>query len=126
MFVPPVKRASRLVEERSRASHDGKVKTIYVEVQKFFVLDLASVGGTTLAIRQSCRPQMETKMIKLSIPDMTCSHCAGVVTKAVKSVDPGAIVTVDYATRTVTVESTASASETSKVVEEAGYPNSIQ
>lgn len=65
-------------------------------------------------------------MIKLSIPDMTCSHCAGVVTKAVKSLDPRATVTVDHATRTVTVESTASASEASKVVEEAGYPNSIQ
>ena len=62
-------------------------------------------------------------MIKLNIPDMTCSHCAGVVTKAIRSVDADADVSVDYGTKTVTVNSAAAAVSISKAVDEAGYPN---
>ncbi|MCB1377190.1 MAG: heavy-metal-associated domain-containing protein [Alphaproteobacteria bacterium] len=64
-------------------------------------------------------------MIKLSIPDMTCSHCAGTVTKAIKSVDADATVTVDYGTKVVTVESSAAATSISSAVDEAGYPNTV-
>lgn len=39
-------------------------------------------------------------MYSLSISDMTCSHCAGTVEKAVKSVDPNARVTVDLLAKT--------------------------
>jgi len=62
-------------------------------------------------------------MLKLNIPDMTCSHCAGVITKAIKSVDGTAHVNVDYGTRTVIVETVASAVAISRAVDEAGYPN---
>jgi copper chaperone len=62
-------------------------------------------------------------MIKLTIPDMTCSHCAGVVTKAVKSIDSQAKVDVDYATKVVSITSTAPAADISKAIDEAGYPN---
>ena len=33
-------------------------------------------------------------MLKLNVPDMTCGHCAGVVTKAIRSVNAGAEVGV--------------------------------
>lgn len=62
-------------------------------------------------------------MIKLTIPDMTCSHCAGVITKAIKSVDADATVGVDYGTKVVTVETVASPAAISSAVDEAGYPN---
>lgn len=69
--------------------------------------------------------KMENKqVIKLNIPDMTCSHCASVVTKAIKSVDGDARIGIDYATRSVTVESSAEAESLSRAVDEAGYPNS--
>lgn len=63
-------------------------------------------------------------MIKLNVPDMTCGHCASVITKAVKSVDPEAEVKVDQASRSVTIGSSAPAAEISKAIDEAGYPNS--
>ena len=40
-------------------------------------------------------------MIELTVKDMTCNHCVGVVTKAVKSVDPNATVNVDLPSKRV-------------------------
>ena len=54
---------------------------------------------------------------------MTCSHCAGVVTKAIRSIDANANVSVDYGTKIVTVETFAALAQISKVVDEADYPN---
>jgi copper chaperone len=65
----------------------------------------------------------ETEMLKLNVPDMTCGHCVGTVTKAVKSVDSNAAVTVDLQSKIVTIETTADASRISKAVETAGYAN---
>lgn len=59
--------------------------------------------------------------MKFHSPDMTCGHCAGVITKAIKSVDPAAEVKVDLPTRTVSVESSATTAAIAKAVEEAGY-----
>lgn len=59
--------------------------------------------------------------MKFHSPDMTCGHCASVITKAVKSVDPAAEVKVDLPTRTVSVESSATTAAIAKAVEEAGY-----
>lgn len=65
----------------------------------------------------------ETEMLKLNVPDMTCGHCVGTVTKAVKSVDSSAAVTVDLPSKIVTIETTADASKISQAVETAGYAN---
>jgi len=54
---------------------------------------------------------------------MTCSHCAGVVTEAIRSIDANANVSVDYGTKIVTVETFAALAQISKVVDEADYPN---
>ena len=63
-------------------------------------------------------------MIELNVKDMTCNHCVGVVTKAVKSVDPNATVDVDLPTKRVRVDSGGSPSAFTKALEEAGYPAS--
>ena len=62
-------------------------------------------------------------MVKLNVPNMTCGHCANVITKAVKGVDPAADVKVDLPSKTVAITSSAQASTISQAVNDAGYPN---
>ncbi|MEM5312530.1 heavy-metal-associated domain-containing protein [Paraburkholderia sp. JHI869] len=45
-------------------------------------------------------------MIAFEVNDMTCGHCAGAITEALKAVDGGAQITVDPARHRVTIEST--------------------
>jgi len=61
-------------------------------------------------------------MIELTVKDMTCNHCVGVVTQAVKSVDPDAAVDVDLPSKRVRVESRSSAGAFARALDEAGYP----
>ncbi len=61
--------------------------------------------------------------MKFSVPDMTCGHCVSTVTKAVKALDAAADVKADLGAKTVTVETTATATAVSKALDEAGYPN---
>lgn len=62
-------------------------------------------------------------MLTLKVPDMTCGHCAGTIVKAVKSVDPGANVTVDLGSSTVAVETGADENAICDVIRSAGYDN---
>ncbi len=62
-------------------------------------------------------------MLKLNVPNMTCGHCVGTVTKAVKSVDSNAAVTVELPSKLVTIETTADAASVSEAIEAAGYKN---
>lgn len=64
----------------------------------------------------------EHDMIKLSIPDMSCGHCAGVITKAVKDLDPAAVVEFDMAARTASLTTTADPAEVYDALASAGYP----
>lgn len=64
-------------------------------------------------------------MLKLNIPDMTCGHCAGVVTKAIKSVDAGAEVNVDLKTQTVTIDANSDGAVFTQALEVAGYPATV-
>jgi len=62
-------------------------------------------------------------MIALHVPDMTCAHCVGTVTKAVQGVDAKAGIRVDLDSHRVEIEPSAGAS-TERLVEairEAGY-----
>ena len=53
---------------------------------------------------------------------MTTARCAGVITKALKAADHGALVRVDMATFTVEIEpSSASARQLSDAIKRAGY-----
>lgn len=64
-------------------------------------------------------------MLKLNVPDMTCGHCAGVVTKAIQSVDAGAEVGVDLKTRTVTIEASSNDATFTQALHVAGYPATV-
>lgn len=54
--------------------------------------------------------------------DMTCGHCVGAITVAVKALDPGAKVQIDLAAHRVEIESsTIGAAQWSDVIWAAGY-----
>ena len=61
-------------------------------------------------------------MYEFDIPEMTCGHCAGTVTKAIRSVDPTAVANVDLSKRKATVESQADPETIGAALDEAGYP----
>lgn len=64
--------------------------------------------------------------MELEVKDMTCGHCAGVITKAVKEVDAQAKVDIEVATRTVRIESARGANDFLSAIEEAGYTPALR
>ena len=60
-------------------------------------------------------------MIELNIPDMTCGHCVGVVTKTIKASDPAAVVDIDLATKRVRVQSQLDRATLAAALSEEGY-----
>jgi copper chaperone len=62
-------------------------------------------------------------MIALHVPDMTCGHCVGTVTKAVQEVDRGARIRIDLDRHRVEIEPGpgASADRLVEAIREAGY-----
>lgn len=67
-------------------------------------------------------------MNTFEVKDMTCGHCVSTITKAVKAMDPDAMVNIDLATHRVGIESSdTSAAQWSDVITQAGYtPVAIQ
>lgn len=63
-------------------------------------------------------------MIRLNIPDMSCGHCAGVITKALKALDQDAEITFDMARHLVEVRTGASAPAVLDTLAQAGFPAS--
>lgn len=61
-------------------------------------------------------------MLKLKVPDMTCGHCEGVVTRAVHSVDSSATISIDLPSQTVSIITSADDSEVTQALDAAGYP----
>jgi copper chaperone len=64
--------------------------------------------------------------MELEVKDMTCGHCAGVITKAVRDVDAQAKVDIDVAARTVRIESAYGTADLLSVIQEAGYTASVR
>ncbi len=61
-------------------------------------------------------------MIAFEVNDMTCGHCASMITKSLKSTDKDAKVTFDLGKRLVMVEPTeADAQALADAIVEAGY-----
>lgn len=60
-------------------------------------------------------------MLRFDVSGMTCSHCAGAVTKAIQAVDPGAKVEVDLAGGKVAVQSACDPLRIAGAIETAGY-----
>lgn len=65
-------------------------------------------------------------MIKLSIPDMSCGHCAGVITRTVKDLDQDAVLDFNIPEKTVQVQSRLAADALLSALDEAGYPATRQ
>lgn len=61
-------------------------------------------------------------MYEFDIPDMSCGHCVGTVTQAIKLVNPAAVADVDLSKRKATVETTCDPGTISAALDEAGYP----
>jgi copper chaperone len=61
-------------------------------------------------------------MITLLVPDMSCSHCAGVITKAIKALDPQATVGFDMHHHQVQVDTKHGQDAVLKALTAAGYP----
>ena len=61
-------------------------------------------------------------MTTFNVNDMTCGHCVGVITKALKAVDPDADLRFDLATHRLDVVSgKAGPAQLSNAITEAGY-----
>ncbi len=60
-------------------------------------------------------------MLEFSVQDMTCGHCASVIAKAVKQIDPKATVDVDIGNHVVRVADASNAKEIEEAIREAGY-----
>jgi len=60
-------------------------------------------------------------MLEFRVQDMTCNHCAGAITKAVKQVAPQASVDVDLDQHRVRVQGEADAEAVKAAIAEAGY-----
>jgi copper chaperone len=95
-------------------------------------MDNASVIALRLTFQRLATPysilsdvpnMQKIEMLKLNVPDMTCGHCVGTVTKAVQGVDRDATVTVDLPSKIVTIETAVDAARISQAVDAAGYPN---
>jgi len=60
-------------------------------------------------------------MIELKVDDMTCGHCVGRVTRAVKDVDAAARVDIDLGKKQVRIDSAHGPEEFRAAIAEAGY-----
>ena len=60
-------------------------------------------------------------MLEFTLPTMTCGHCVGVVTEAIKQADPQASVEIDLASHRVRVETTEARETIQSAIAEAGY-----
>lgn len=61
-------------------------------------------------------------MITLKVPDMSCGHCSGVITKAIKELDRDAVLGFDMHHHMVQVETTQAPDAVLKAMAAAGYP----
>ena len=61
-------------------------------------------------------------MYELQVENMSCNHCVGAVTKAVKAVDAQAIVQIDLPTKKVAIESGGALEQIKAAIIDAGYP----
>lgn len=64
---------------------------------------------------------METPMIEINVPDMTCGHCVSTITKAVKALDASAKIDIALSEHLVRVDSRASKESVLHSIAEAGY-----
>jgi copper chaperone len=59
--------------------------------------------------------------LQLKVPNMACSACGDTITKAIKAIDPTAIVQTDPQTKLVEIETQASSNAIAQAITAAGY-----
>lgn len=64
--------------------------------------------------------------MQFHIENMTCFGCARSVTRAIQSVDKGAVIKADPENRRIDVETSAARAEIEAALAEAGYPAARQ
>ena len=64
-------------------------------------------------------------MITLNVPDMSCGHCAGVITKALKALDPQAVIGYDMHNHQVQVDTREDTAHVLLAMSQAGYPSTV-
>ncbi|WP_426208688.1 heavy-metal-associated domain-containing protein [Massilia sp. TWP1-3-3] len=64
-------------------------------------------------------------MITLNVPDMSCAHCSGVITKALRALDPVAVIGFEMHNHQVQVDTTHNAAAVINVMAAAGYPATL-
>jgi copper chaperone len=64
-------------------------------------------------------------VITLKVPDMSCGHCAGVITKALRQLDPDAEVGFDMHNHLVQVETPKQSDSVLAALADAGYPATL-
>ena len=60
--------------------------------------------------------------MEFNIPDMSCGHCVGVITKTVQQLDVNAKISVDLPAKKVSVETAQDRQTVADALAEAGYP----
>lgn len=61
-------------------------------------------------------------MIEATLKDISCGHCASVVTRTVKEIDSAAQVDVNIETKLVRIDTTANTETVMRALAAAGYP----
>ncbi|MES2316462.1 MAG: heavy-metal-associated domain-containing protein [Pseudomonadota bacterium] len=64
-------------------------------------------------------------MITLNVPDMSCSHCSSVITKALKALDRDAAVGFDMHNHMVQVDTSKPLDAVLNAMTMAGYPATV-
>ena len=60
-------------------------------------------------------------MPELTMPDMDCEGCVQAITRAVRRLDPEALVAADLGAKRVRIESTLDAAALARAIREAGF-----
>ena len=64
-------------------------------------------------------------MITLNVPDMSCDHCAGVITKALRALDAAAVIGFDMHSHQVQVDTMHSPEAVVAALAAADYPATV-
>ena len=60
--------------------------------------------------------------MEFNVPDMSCGHCVGAITKVIQQIDVDAKISVDLPAKKVSVETAQDRQTVADALAEAGYP----
>lgn len=60
--------------------------------------------------------------MEFNVPDMSCGHCVGVITKTLQQLDVNAKISVDLPAKKISVETAQDRQSVADALAEAGYP----